>query len=271
MDLTYKYHSIDDTRYAYTDTGKGDVLVLLHGFTGTSGTWQPFIDQWKDSYRVVTVDLPGHGKTSGDANLSMRMICQHVSRLFDFLAIEKCHLLGYSMGGRTALSFAMWYPLYIETLTLESASPGLHTKEERAERVEKDTVLAKRLQDEGIKSFVDFWEAIPLFKTQERLTKSMQEEVRTERLNQSAYGLAASLTSVGTGVQPSWWDHLDDLTMPICLIVGEEDEKFVRLNERMAAQCEGCTYHIVTGAGHAVHIEQPKVFAQLVEQFIYQY
>lgn len=98
MSLTYKYHVIDETSYAYTDTGAGDVLVLLHGFTGTSATWLLFIKQWEKNYRIVTVDLPGHGKTTGDAYVSMQTVSSHLARLFNYLEIEKCHLLGYSMG-----------------------------------------------------------------------------------------------------------------------------------------------------------------------------
>lgn len=268
MSLTYKYHVIDKTTYAYTDRGDGDVLVLLHGFTGTSATWLPFIKQWEKNYRIVTVDLPGHGKTTGDAHISIQTVSSHLSRLFDYLEIEKCHLLGYSMGGRTALSFAMWYPLYIETLILESASPGLHTEEERTERIEKDTLLAKRLIDDGVKAFVDFWETIPLFQTQNKLSEQMKENIRAERLSQSAEGLAASLTSMGTGSQPSWWNQLDELNVPICLIVGAEDEKFVRLNEQMDMHCHNSVYHVVPEAGHAVHLEQPELFSEIVEQFI---
>lgn len=70
----------------------------------------------------------------------------------------------------------MWYPLYIDTLILESASPGLHIEEERTERMEKDALLAKRLINDGVKEFVDFWEEIPLFQTQKKLSEQMKEK-----------------------------------------------------------------------------------------------
>src|SRR5690625_179189 len=144
MTLAYNYVLIDDTTYAYTINGSGEPLVLLHGFTGTSQTWLPFIEKWKEHYQVITIDLPGHGNTTGEANLKMKQVSHHMKQLLDHLSIEKCHLLGYSMGGRTALSFAMWYPLYIESLLLESASPGLQTTKEQLERVEKDTRSEER-------------------------------------------------------------------------------------------------------------------------------
>src|SRR5690625_337881 len=268
MTLAYKYVLIDDTTYAYTINGDGEALVLLHGFTGTSKTWLPFIKKWKEHYQVITIDLPGHGNTTGESNLPMQEICHHIKQFLDHLSIEKCHLLGYSMGGRTALSFAMWYPLYIESLLLESASPGLPTEKERSDRVIKDTQLAKRINHDGITKFVDFWENIPLFNTQKKLPKHKRAQIRAERLSQSEAGLAASLVSIGTGVMPSWWETLHELQQHVCLIVGKEDEKFVQLNTEMDKRIEHCTFHIVPEAGHAVHIEQPEAFAKIVQQFI---
>lgn len=268
MNLTYKYYTIDETTYAYTENGSGDVVVLLHGFTGSSETWEKFIDKWQRDYQVVTIDLPGHGKTTGDAILSMEKLCHHLQLLFHYLAIEKCSLLGYSMGGRTALSFAMWYPNYIENLILESASPGLSSEEERRNRVAKDHQLADRIQKEGIRNFVDFWENIPLFKTQKSLSLDVQEQLRQERLNQSAEGLAASLVSIGTGEQPSWWDGLEKLKKPVNLIVGEADEKFVQINEQMQEKLPQAKLHLIPKVGHTVHIERPEVFAQIIEGII---
>ena len=270
MSLTYNYLRIEKTTYAYTSQGKGQALVLLHGFTGSSATWQSFIDDWKKGFHVVTIDLPGHGQTTGSSNLSMAEVCEHLTVLLDHLGIEKCHLLGYSMGGRTALSFAMWYPLYVESLLLESASPGLRTIDEQQERIDKDTKLADRIRKDGVEKFVAFWEAIPLFSTQQKLSKEVQQKIRQERLRQSAEGLATSLTSVGTGKQPSWWDDLHQVKQRVCLIVGKEDEKFVHLNHEMAQQFIRSECHIVPEAGHAVHIEQPNDFAYIVQQFIQQ-
>lgn len=268
MTLCYKKYTIEGTHYHYTSQGDGGTIVLLHGFTGSSNTWHPFLATWKKQYRVITIDLPGHGKTNGNAALPMDEVCRHVALLLDYLNIEKCHLIGYSMGGRTALSFAMLYPQYLTSLVLESASPGLPTEAERADRRKKDQQLATRIQREGVESFVDFWEEIPLFDTQKSLPLSVREAIRAERLQQTEEGLATSLTYVGTGSQASWWNKLPSLTMPVCLIVGEEDKKFVRINEQMKQQLPNSIIHIVQGTGHAVHIEQSALFQQIVQQFI---
>lgn len=270
MTLQYKEYKIADTTYCYTSQGKGETLVLLHGFTGSSKTWEPFIGTWEKQYHLVTVDLPGHGKTTGNATLSMEDVCYHLQQLFDYLNIEKCHLIGYSMGGRTALSFAIWYPKYIASFVLESASAGLRTEEERKARMEHDQQLATRILQDGVERFVDFWEEIPLFATQKAMTLSARESLRAERLQQTAEGLAASLTSIGTGHQPSWWDKLESITLPVCLIVGDKDEKFVQINEQMERRLPNATCHLVRNVGHAVHMEHPVAFQQIVQHFIEQ-
>src|SRR5699024_6113442 len=180
--------------------------------------------------QVITLDLPGHGKTHAREPKMMKSFSRDFNELLSHLNIEKAHLVGYSMGGRTALSFAQYYPEKVKSLVIESASPGLKTEEERQSRIENDEKLIKRLKDGGLMKFVSFWESIPLFESQKKLPKEIQKTIREERLMQTPKGLIDSLTYMGTGRQPSWWTSLDQLDMPVLLIVGEHDEKFIHIN-----------------------------------------
>jgi pimeloyl-ACP methyl ester carboxylesterase len=92
---------------------------------------------------------------------------------------------------------------------------------------------------------------------------------RHTRLENTAEGLAASLRLAGTGAQVPLWDRLAELAMPVLLVAGEHDAKFRALAERMAAAIgTNATVALVTGAGHAAHLEQPDAFCWLVEQFL---
>lgn len=266
--MKYNYFQIEDTTYAYTTQGRGEPIVLLHGFTGSSKTWEKYMSTWTEKFQVITIDLPGHGKTVCHSPRTMKACCDDVQQLLIHLQIKKCHLLGYSMGGRTALSFAMWYPEFVSSLLLESASPGLQEVEERKARLANDKKLAEKILTDDVALFVQFWENIPLFQSQKNLPEHVQAEIRVERLNQSKYGLAESLLYMGTGKQPSWWQKLDELVMPILLIVGEIDEKFVQLNKRMQEKMQDAELAIVKNAGHAVHVEQVEKFAKIVMEFI---
>ena len=246
------------------------VIVLLHGFTGSTKTWQQVIPKLTD-YRLVTVDLLGHGKTDAPEDIapySMEAQVEMLDQLFTQLQLKAFVLLGYSMGGRVALSYAVRYTERIEQLLLESASPGLTNEEERTVRKLADDALAEKIMENGIPSFVDTWENIPLFASQKALSLNIQNEIRAERLQQSARGLTNSLRGVGTGVMPPLWDELDKLTFPVTLLTGALDTKFVGLAKNMLEKLQFGQHFSVSNAGHAIHVENPTKFATIVKETI---
>jgi len=238
-------------------------LILLHGFTGSSNTWQPFIPFLKHRY-VVCIDLPGHRNTDVQIG-SMKDFCDDVASILTTLHINKATFIGYSLGGRSALSFAMYYPHRVKHLLLESGTAGLEEREERLKRQKSDEKLAQLLENKGLLAFVDKWENIPLFHTQQRLIEDVKKAIREERLAQTATGLAMSLRAMGTGHMPSWWDQLAHLSIPVQLIAGALDEKFVNLNRKMHGLLPNSSLTIVENVGHAIHVEQPEFFGTIIK------
>ncbi|MER1987585.1 MAG: 2-succinyl-6-hydroxy-2,4-cyclohexadiene-1-carboxylate synthase [Solibacillus sp.] len=245
-------------------------LVLLHGFTGSRKTWQHIVPKLTD-FHVVTIDLIGHGQTDApedSIHYSMAAQTELLEALFEQLGLKSFSLLGYSMGGRVALSYAVRYPERIEKLLLESASPGLVADEERAARKRADDTLAEKIFENGIVSFVEKWENIPLFASQKALPASVQHEMRQERLMQRETGLAGSLRGMGTGVMPSMWHELPLLQFPVVLLTGSLDEKFENLAKKMLKSLQNGRHVSIIGAGHAIHVENPTKFATIVKEMI---
>ncbi|WP_085991497.1 2-succinyl-6-hydroxy-2,4-cyclohexadiene-1-carboxylate synthase [Oceanobacillus senegalensis] len=269
------YFSINkDEKYWYEIHGEGVPLVLLHGFTGSGRTWESLIQSFLekgDNLQLIVVDLPGHGQTITQTPRTMEACCEDLNKLFTFIGLREFHLLGYSMGGRTALAYALRYQEKILTLILESASPGLASKEERFSRIQRDEELAQRIEDNGVEDFVNFWENIPLFSTQKNLPAKIQQRIREERLNQTANGLAMSLRNMGTGKQPSFWEELRYFSKPVLLLVGEWDEKFIQINKKMQELFVDCNLLICEKSGHAIHVENSQAFDILVHEFIGNY
>ncbi len=264
------YLTIDDAKYWYNVQVEGVPVVLLHGFTGSAAAWDSITKQW-EGMQVITIDLPGHGKTVTESPRSMQACCRDLRALLTCLQLPEVHLAGYSMGGRTALSFAMYYPELVKSLILESASPGLETAAERKERVKADGALAGKIEQEGIAAFVRFWENIPLFATQKKLSATIREKVRNGRMQQSEAGLAASLRFMGTGSQPSWWEQLHQFTRPVLLLAGEEDKKYVGINQKMDKLLQTSELICVKNTGHAIHVEEPEIFGKLVYEYIFKH
>lgn len=247
---------------------KQETIVFLHGFTGSTKTWQPVIEGWGD-VRIVLIDLIGHGETDCPESVdlySMERQLEDLEALFGQLDLEKVTLVGYSMGGRTALSYACHFSDRIKGLVLESASPGLQSRAERQERRMRDEGLAERIVAGGIRNFVDKWENISLFDSQKSLPEPVRRAVREERLLQNPIGLANSLKGMGTGVQDSYWERLGKLTMPVLLVTGQSDLKFEAIAKKMAELMPDAV-HKTIDAGHAIHVEKPVEFATIVREY----
>lgn len=264
-------HVIDGLGYYVEERGSGDPLVLLHGFTGSSENWHELMNALSRTFRVIAVDLPGHGRTEKTDDVTrydMSRVASDLAQLLGVLGASPAHWLGYSMGGRLALYIAIYHHPVVCSLTLESASPGLKDTGERHERRLRDEALAETLETKGIEEFVDAWERLPLFSTQLNLPVDIREMVRRQRLTNSAKGLARSMQGMGTGSQPSLWAELKTIDRPVLLVTGALDTKFVAINQQMAADLPDGRLKIIAGSGHTVHLEQPTIFASIIGEFL---
>ncbi|MGD8319898.1 MAG: 2-succinyl-6-hydroxy-2,4-cyclohexadiene-1-carboxylate synthase [Gemmatimonadota bacterium] len=245
-------------------------MLLLHGFTGSAASWPgTLVDGLASRERLpVLVDLPGHGAHAGDTDPAHFALAPTLESLVRAQGPEPGPVVGYSMGGRLALAFAVAHPRRVTRLVLESASPGLATEEERAARREADETLARRLETRGIEAFVDAWEELPLFESQRALPPRIRAAQRARRLRNDPRSLAESLRGVGTGSLPSYWEALDRLSIPVLLLTGALDRKFTEIAREMARRLPDVRHVVVPGAGHAVHLERPHAWLSAVCGFL---
>lgn len=251
--------------------GSGPPLLLLHGFTGSAIMWSALRPALRARFELVLVDLPGHGRSSAPADPSryvLQRTADDLAHVLDALGVPRTALLGYSMGGRTALQFALAHPDRLSALVLESTSPGITDPEERRQRITSDADLAARVERDGIRAFVDMWERLPLWDSQKSLPAAARARLRAERLAQRPEGLANSLRGAGAGVLPAVTDRLGEIAAPTLLVVGALDAKYVALGRMMSARIPGARLEVVPDAGHAVHLERPDAFAALVAGFL---
>jgi len=232
-------------------------LVLLHGFTQTGRSWQPVLHALAARYRAVAPDLPGHGDFAQRKPASFAA-CDAYLRA---LARDRIAVAGYSMGGRIALHAALSLGDRIERLVLIGASPGIADPAARAARAAADAALADRIEAIGLQAFVREWSAQPLFAG---MPRGVAELADADRMRNTASGLATALRGLGTGAMPSLWERLGELTLPVELVVGERDERFRAIAERMKAALPDARLRIVAGAGHAVQLEAPDAVVEVL-------
>ncbi len=254
-------------------SGEGPAVLLLHGFTGSGDTWHPFRGIW-DEFTTVAVDIIGHGRSdtpSDPARFSIDACIDDLIALLDHLEIKRCGLLGYSMGGRIALRFALRHPQRLWGLVLESASPGIDNPNARNERVGSDEELAARIESAGLEEFVNFWQQIPLWASQVNLSAQSRQQLRVQRLTNSPLGLANSLRGMGAGNDDPVTSQLGRVSMPTLVVAGSLDSRYTEIATRMAAALPAGELNIVESAGHAVHLEKPGRFASVVADFLHCY
>ncbi|MBC8423093.1 2-succinyl-6-hydroxy-2,4-cyclohexadiene-1-carboxylate synthase [bacterium] len=246
------------------------VLLLLHGFLGCGGDMAHVRRELADRHGCLVCNLPGHGEHVAGyapADYTAEATAEALIGILDELEIARAHMLGYSLGGRVALYTALAHPGRCGRLVLESASAGLAVPALRRERRELDLRRAAELRAGGVEAFLRTWYDQPLFANLRERPELLRQLKRRLRSG-DAEGLALSLESIGAGSYPSLWERLPELRMPVLLVCGARDAKFVALNREMAERLPDARLVVVPGVGHNVHLEEPRRFARIVGEFL---
>lgn len=258
---------------AYETWGEGTrPLVLLHGFTGNRTSFDHLRPLLNKAVKAIAVDLPGHGQTPLTQRKGREGFIETVEavvELVEKLGVPSADLLGYSMGARIALGAALHKPERFGRIILESGSPGLHRRMERAERRESDGRLATMLRAQGVDAFVEHWESQPMFESLKRLPPERTAALRERRKSCTAEGLSGALGRLGLGFQPDYWPELHSQRLPTLLLTGALDEKFTLIARKMATELPVVWRHTFPDSGHAPHLEVPEDYAREVLSFLH--
>jgi len=249
------------TKISYTDEGKGTAVVLLHGFLENKTMWQAFVPELAKKYRVITIDLLGHGETEclGYVHV-MEDQADMIFALLLYLKIRKVVLVGHSMGGYVALAFAELYPDHVKGLFLLNSTSRADSEERKQNR---DRAIAAVKQNYG--AFVSMSIA-NLFSedNRERLANEI-ESVKKEALKTPLQGIVAALE--GMKIRKDREVLLHFAPYPIQLVLGKKDG--VLNYEENLEQIEGTKVQLTTFPdGHMSHIENEKELKQVLAEFL---
>ena len=265
LDIQQMQINIGEYHYGVSVVGTGKPLVCFHGFSESGSTWDGI---QVPGYRLIRIDSMGHGRSARPMELQPYELSQMLSdlhRVIYAVAGESYALMGYSMGARLALLYALEYLEEVSHLVLESGSVGIEDKVARQERYFADTALGNRIREQDIQWFSETWAKLDIFKTQQSLPTKVQQQIQRRRLLNSPHALAFTLEGSGQGTMPYVGHRLSELTMPICYISGELDTKYTAIG----AEYFGDVHRIVPKVGHNVHVEAPEAYRQILKQFFY--
>jgi 2-succinyl-6-hydroxy-2,4-cyclohexadiene-1-carboxylate synthase len=262
---------VDGLRWEVRERGRGTPLLLVHGFTGRGASWGDHARAFARRFRVIVVDLPGHGRTATPADprrASVECAADDLATILRRLDAAPAHVVGYSLGARVALRLAVAHPAAVRRLVLESPSAGVLDPAARRARRAADDALAARIERDGVEAFVAEWAEQPIFASQAVLPAALAERVRRIRLANRADGLATSLRAAGQGAMEPLHDRLAAVRAPTLVIEGARDDVARARIAQIAAGIPGARLAVVDGAGHTPHDERPLAFRRLALDFL---
>lgn len=244
----------------YEEQGKGSPIVFLHGFTLDRRMWRRQVDYFKSSYRTIVYDSRGHGKSGcPKTNYSREDRVIDLHYFVDRLGLKKFHLVGLSMGGATALGYAIDYPKTLLSLTLVDTAAGGYSPPSKYKDMRD---LAQKLPVEDIKRR---WQKSTLF-----YYANKNPELKAE-MSEMMDGHCGNLW---TDPKRGTYQDRDDVSLskriklPTLIYVGEKDRYFIPLAKTLHENITGSEIEIIPDVGHMSNMEAPERFNFRLEQFL---
>ena len=255
---------VDDIQLAYTDTGIGQPVVLLHGYPFNRSLWTEQVSALSNSYRVITPDLRGLGESDAKSGAAtMNRMAQDVAELLDQLEISRAVVGGLSMGGYVALAFYKQFPSRVRALILADTRAQADTEEGKQTRFQQ----AEKALAEGMAGIAD--SMLPKLLTPETVSKRPEvvKRVRDMMLKTKPEGAAGAL--LGMAERDDQTPLLSQIACPALILVGREDPITpVQDSEKMHREIAGSRLVVIDHAAHVSNLERTEQFNNELVQFL---
>lgn len=248
----------------YTDSGQGTPIVLLHGYLESSEVWNGFEVKLASKFRVISMDLPGHGLSDvyGETH-SMEFMATVVKELLDSLELKKVFLTGHSLGGYTALAFLELFPGYLTGYCLFHSQPFSDSPEAIEKRL-REIAIVKAGKKELMypDNIVRMYAPLNLEKFSGSLLKSKEIASRIP-----GEGIIAVLN--GMKKRPSRLSFMEEGRVPCLWILGRMDSYIPC--DTIQAQVnlpENATVAVLEKSGHLGFVEEEDISVRLIADFL---
>ncbi len=253
--------AVDDVQLYYEVDGTGAPLLFLHGLGSTGRDWAEQVDHFDDEYRVLRVDLRGHGRSEkSDGPYHIAQFARDVAVLLRRLDAAPAHVVGLSMGGMVALQLGADAPQLVRSLVVVNsvADTELQTWRDVWFYLSRRTVV----QVLGMRR-------VGKIIAKKLFVKPDQEDLRREFVRRwSRNDKQAYVWSVDAIMGWSVWDRLPGIAVPTLLVASDEDYTPVSDKERIAARMPNAELTVVRDARHALPVERPDDFNAIVDDFL---
>ncbi|MBW2085777.1 MAG: alpha/beta hydrolase [Deltaproteobacteria bacterium] len=254
----------------YEQIGEGEAVVFLHGYTGSVEDWQNQIPVVSQKYKAIAVDHRGHGKSealTSEEDYSVKIFSEDVNALLNALGIDRCCLVGHSMGGFMSLQFVLDHPEAVKALVLVDTSSGSWDLPPGYAKLRAK--LDELARNEGLEAAFEYDAANNPMRI-ERFQKhpELREISRQKVLNTSVDGYIYVARTFRKW--PPVTDRLNEIKAPTLVFWGEEDTAFTEASQVLKGNISQAELVTVPGVGHSPHEEAPEVFNEALMNFLSQ-
>ena len=255
---------VGDIQLAYTDTGMGQPVVLLHGYPFNRSLWTEQVNALSNSFRVITPDLRGLGESDAQPGpATMNQMAHDVAALLDHLEISRAVIGGLSMGGYVALAFYKQFRWRMRGLVLADTRAHADTEEGKQTRQQQ----AEKALAEGMAGIADAM--LPKLLTPETVSKHPEvvKRVRDMMLKTKPEGAAGAL--LGMAERDDQTALLSQVACPTLILVGREDPITpVQDSEKMHREIPGSRLVVIENAAHVSNLERTEQFNEELVRFL---
>ncbi|HLQ35179.1 MAG TPA: alpha/beta hydrolase [Chloroflexota bacterium] len=255
----------------YETTGDGFPVVFCHEFAGDYRSWAPQVRYFSRLYRCVTYSCRGFPPSDvpeRPEDYSQDLLIADLRGLFEELGIRQAHVVGFSMGGSVVLNFGLRYPELCRSIVAAGAGTGSTNRE----TFERDVAgVVDLIESKGIKEFAEVYANGPSRQPFKRKDPQGWAEFRERLAEHSPVGQSRTIVGVQLN-RPTLLTlekELDQMPLPVLLIVGDEDEPCIEVGVFLKRHVRGSGLAMVPQTGHTINLEEPALFNRLVEGFFH--
>ena len=245
----------------YTDEGVGDPVVLIHGLGSSSDDWQLQIPVLTPRFRVVAVDLRGHGQSNKPAGpYTMAVFADDVAQLIEALGVVPCHVVGLSLGAMTALELSATRPDLVKSAVIVNAGPDFIPRTLKDKALVWQRLALVRLVGPGKVARIVADRTLP----GEEHVELRSRVVESLGNNDKQSYLSSMKAIVGWSIR----DRLSRISAPTLVVASEFDYRSIESKQPIIDEAQTARMVVVAGARHLLPVEKPDEFNEILVNFL---
>jgi len=279
--MTDLFAEVNGIRLCYDVHGKGDPVILLHGFSDRKEHWRAQVGALSEHFKVIRLDNRGAGKSDRpDGEYSMEVYASDIAGLIDSLEIKKAHIIGHSMGGMIAQNFAILYPNRVNKLILLNTLPGFKPPGEPLEdfsTMQRESAIKGQeaiLKDPN-NAFVDgakpsysrkFWKLMKENPRKKFHGMWSVEDLIDEKINYGPTAIDLSNQTHALSTHNTY-ERLHEVKSEVLIISAEKDKSCPKsMSEKMHKLIPNSKFFVIEGAAHQSILERaPEINKYIIE------